>query len=225
MNIQNLTLIPVFSQFNVAMKVAGRMLEAEGIKFNYLSGKQTTSQREKAVRDFQAGEEVKVLIVSLKAGGQCLTLTRANRVIQMELWWNHAVEQQAFSRVFRMGQIKETHFVRFIVDTPIERRMLRMQIAKILRIDAALQDEGVRAPKIDFEDVIALFGRVIKENGRIVRVVDDDPDAEGYDESDVDGNEEEDDEEEDLEDFVVPDDVIEVDDSDDDVGGLDSDDD
>ncbi|KAF6816957.1 SNF2 family domain-containing protein [Colletotrichum sojae] len=223
--------IIIFSQFNTVMKTVGRMLEAEGITFNYLSGKQTTEQREKSVKDFQEGADVKVLIISLRAGGQCLTLTRANRVVLMELWWNHALEQQAFSRVYRIGQIKETHFVRFIVKTPIEQRMLKIQVDKILQIDAALQDGGVRAAKITltFEDLASLLGKVIKENGEVVRIARDNPDDdEGHDDesTSVDGSDDE--EVESLPGFVVPDDVIELDDSDEDsdedTGGLDSDD-
>ncbi|KAF9872347.1 SNF2 family domain-containing protein [Colletotrichum karsti] len=214
--------IIVFSQFTIVMKIVGRMLEAENIPFAYLSGKHTTEQREKAVADFQEGDVVKVLIVSLRAGGQCLNLTRGNRVILMELWWNHAVEQQAFSRVFRIGQIKETHFVRFIVNTPIEKRMLKMQIGKILRIDAALQDEGVRTPKVGLEDIANLLGKVVRRKG-VMQVVadysdgeddDDDPDMPGSGAARRAAEEEED-----LPDFVVNDDEIEYEGDDDlDVG-------
>lgn len=195
----------VFSQFNVAMKIVGSMLEAEGIDFAYLSGSQTTEQRNKAVDEFQNGDKIKVLIVSLRAGGQCLNLTWANRVILIELWWNHAVEQQAFARVFRIGQIKETHFVRFIVDTPIEKRMLQLQADKILSIDAALQDDTTRAPKISVQDIASLLGKVTMRNGVIHHVSAD------YDENDSDKEDEDDsdsdkEDEGDLEGFVVPDD-------------------
>ncbi|KAK1671408.1 P-loop containing nucleoside triphosphate hydrolase protein [Colletotrichum godetiae] len=206
--------IIIFSQFNVVMKIVGRMLEAEGIDFAYLSGSQTTEQRNKAVDEFQNGDKIKVLIVSLRAGGQCLNLTRGNRVILIELWWNHAVEQQAFARVFRMGQIKETHFVRFIVDTPIEQRMLQLQASKILSIDAALQDDTARAPKISLQDIACLLGKVTMRDGLVTRVSadydddddDDDDDGGGGDEEDDDDSEDENEEEGDLEGFVVPDD-------------------
>ncbi|KAK1980371.1 SNF2 family domain-containing protein [Colletotrichum cereale] len=203
--------IIVFSQFNVVMKIIGRILESEGICFAYLSGKQNTEQRNKAVEEFQNGDKVKVLIVSLRAGGQCLNLTRGNRVILMELWWNHAVEQQAFARVFRIGQIKETHFVRFIVDTPIESRMLRMQVEKVLSIDAALQDEAVRAPKICLEDIASLLGKVTMRND--VMHIESDYDDDEFDDRDIPVNE---DEEGDLDDLVVPDDVVEYEDDEED---------
>ncbi|KAH0434165.1 hypothetical protein CcaCcLH18_05489 [Colletotrichum camelliae] len=205
--------IIIFSQFHVVMKIVGRILEGEGIKFSYLSGRQNTEQREKAVKDFQESKDIKVMIISLRAGGQCLNLTEANRVILIELWWNHAVEQQAFSRVFRIGQDKETHFVRFIVDTPIEKRMLRMQIRKIMKIDAALQDDSVRAPKIRLKDIASLLGKVVKKNGVIERIA---PDYSDGEDDDADGKDDdkapEQEEEEDLEGIVVEDDQVEFED-------------
>ncbi|KAK6223047.1 snf2 family domain-containing protein [Colletotrichum tabaci] len=207
--------IIIFSQFNVVMKIIGRMLESEGICFAYLSGKQNTEQRNKAVDEFQNGDKVKVLIVSLRAGGQCLNLTRGNRVILMELWWNHGVEQQAFARVFRIGQIKETHFVRFIVNTPIEERMLQMQVHKILDIDAVLQDDMTRVPKINVEEIASLLGRLTMRDGVMHVVSDYDDDDEEDDEDDLRSDAEEE-EEEDLKDLVVPDGVIEYEDDEED---------
>ncbi|WYZ46104.1 hypothetical protein EsH8_IX_000329 [Colletotrichum jinshuiense] len=205
--------IIIFSQFNVCMKIVGRMLEGEGIGFAYLSGAQNNEQRKKAVKEFEEGDTVRVLVASLRAGGQALNLTRGNRVALMELWWNHAVEQQAFARVFRMGQQKETHFVRFMVNTPIEKRMLKMQVKKILAIDAILQDDRPRAPKVSLEDIARLFGRVVRNDKGDMRVVSDYSDDEDDDEDmglPRTGAEDE----SDLEGFVVPDDEIEEDDDD-----------
>ncbi|KAJ0338782.1 hypothetical protein KNSL1_012294 [Colletotrichum chrysophilum] len=211
--------IIIFSQFNVCMKVVARMLEAEAIDFAYLSGSMTTEQRKKAVEEFEKGTTVKVLIASLRAGGTALNLTRGNRVVLMELWWNHAVEQQAFARVFRMGQTKETHFLRFIVNTDIEQRMLGMQVDKILAIDAALQDGGPRAPKLSVEDIASLLGKVVRDDtGKMIRVVADYSDEE---EDDEDDNEPHSataavarlDEEPGLPGFVVPDDELEYEDA------------
>ncbi|KAK1447269.1 SNF2 family domain-containing protein [Colletotrichum melonis] len=209
--------IIIFSQFNVVMKLIGRLLEAEKIDFAYLSGKQNTEQRNRAVDEFQNGDKIKVLIVSLRAGGQCLNLTKANRVILMELWWNHGVEQQAFARVYRIGQIKETHFVRFIVDTPIEQRMLQMQASKIHAIDAALQDDTIRAPKLSLEDIGNLLGKITFRNGAIHHVSADYDDAndnyDDYDDSSDDSSYDSSEEEGDLEGFVVSDDEEEATDS------------
>lgn len=193
------------------------MLESEEIEYAYLSGAMNTEQRKKAVKEFEHGDDVKVLIASLRAGGTALNLTRGNRVVLMELWWNHAVEQQAFARVFRIGQKKETHFVRFVVNTPIEERMLAMQVDKVLAIDAALQDGGPRAPKVSVEDIASLVGKIVRdENGQMVRVVADYSDAEDEEEEDRQPHDAttaaarlDKEPEPDLPGFVVPDDEVE----------------
>lgn len=187
------------------------MLEGEGISFAYLSGKQSTEQRNKAVEGFQKeNNEVKVLVSSMRAGGQCLNLTRGNRVVLMELWWNHAAEQQAFARVFRYGQKKQTHFVRFIVQTPIEQRMLEMQAEKILEIDEALQDDGRHSAKVNVVDIAGLLGKVIRDDDGTHKVVADYSDLDGDDDTSDGATEEE----PDLPDLVVPDDEVEYEDED-----------
>ncbi|KXH42679.1 SNF2 family domain-containing protein [Colletotrichum nymphaeae SA-01] len=203
--------IIVFTQFVLVGKILGRMLEAEGIPFVYLTGKQTKDQRVRAVKGFQEDEEIKVLVASMRAGGQALNLTRANRVILMELWWNHAQEQQACARVFRYGQDKETHFARFIVQTPIEDRILRMQADKIIEIDRALQDDGHVIKGLSVHEIMQLMGRVrVKDDRAVVE-----PDYEDYEDdlqdiiSNPDDRNLEEEEEEDLEGFVVPDDAAE----------------
>ncbi|KXH64371.1 SNF2 super family protein [Colletotrichum salicis] len=148
--------------------ILGRMLEAENIPFVYLTDKQTKDQRVHAVKGFQENEDIKVLVASMRAGGQALNLTRANRVIFMELWWNHAQEQQACARVFRYGQIKETHFARFIVQTPIEDRILRMQADKIVEIDRALQDDGHVIKGLSMHEIAQLLGRYRVKDSRAV---------------------------------------------------------
>ncbi|KAK1621584.1 P-loop containing nucleoside triphosphate hydrolase protein [Colletotrichum phormii] len=201
--------IIVFTQFVLVGKILGRMLEAENIPFVYLTGKQTKDQRVRAVKGFQENEDVKVLVASMRAGGQALNLTRANRVILMELWWNHAQEQQACARVFRYGQIKETHFARFIVQTPIEDRILRMQADKIIEIDRALQDDGHVIKGLSMHEILQLLGRYrVKDNRAVIE-----PDYEEYDDDfdDIISNPDDWDleEEEDLDGFVLPDDTAE----------------
>ncbi|EXF86451.1 SNF2 family domain-containing protein [Colletotrichum fioriniae PJ7] len=201
--------IIVFTQFVLVGKILGRMLEAEDIPFVYLTGKQTKDQRVRAVKGFQENEEIKVLVASMRAGGQALNLTRANRVILMELWWNHAQEQQAWARVFRYGQIKETHFARFIVQTPIEDRILRMQADKIIEIDRALQDDGHVIKGLSVHEIAQLLGRYrVKDRRAVIE-----PDYEDYeyDLEDIISNPDDQnlEEEEDLEGFVVPDETVE----------------
>ena len=73
-------------------------------------------KRDEMVEIFQnAPEAPKIFILSLKAGGTGLTLTRANHVIHFDRWWNPAVENQATDRAFRIGQKKNVQVHTFIV--------------------------------------------------------------------------------------------------------------
>jgi superfamily II DNA or RNA helicase len=112
-----------------------------------------------------------VQIASLKCGGQGLNLTCANRVILVDPWWNSALEHQAYGRVFRMGQKKETWFVRLLTRKTIDGRMARLQAKKLKEINAAIKDFDSTRVQLNFEEVAELFGRVRRdENGRMIEV-------------------------------------------------------
>jgi SNF2 family DNA or RNA helicase len=120
-------------------------------------------------------------VASLKCGGQSLNLTVANRVILLELWWNHAAEEQAFGRVFRFGQEKESHFARFFVKAPVERRMFRMQQRKTKHIEHALQDDKHAVEKLSVVEIAELLGNVVYDENGFPKVVPDYSDEESGD--------------------------------------------
>ncbi|RYO92657.1 hypothetical protein DL766_008782 [Monosporascus sp. MC13-8B] len=150
--------IIIFTQFTLRAKILGRMLSSEKIKFLYYNGDMTVKERRKAVQAFEQLKLIKVMIVGLRCGGTALNLTCANRVISVDLYWNHSIEQQAFGRVFRIGQKKETHFVRLAVNDTIDQRILRMQLRKMREIDKALQDTCEVTKGLNLADVAELFG-------------------------------------------------------------------
>lgn len=78
----------------------------------------------------------------MRCGGQALDLPIANRVIIVDLWYNKTVEQQAFKRVHRIGQKKETHLVRILARGSIDERLYMLQNAKEAIVNRALQDDG-----------------------------------------------------------------------------------
>lgn len=80
----------------------------------------------------------------MKCGGQSFNLQMANRVIIVDEWWNKAVEEQAFKRVFRPGQLKETYLVRIMANDTIDERIILLQNAKEAIIKAALQDNEMQ---------------------------------------------------------------------------------
>ena len=81
-------------------------------------------------------------------------------MICIDLWWNHAQEQQAFCRVFRIGQALETHITRFVVKNTVDEKLQLMQDDKQEAIDAAMGDDGTRLAKLSLGELMRLFGPV-----------------------------------------------------------------
>ena len=80
------------------------------------------AKREEMVERFQAGE-VPVFLLSLKAAGTGLNLTRADHVVHYDRWWNPAVEDQATDRAYRIGQTRPVQVHRLIAEGTIEDRI------------------------------------------------------------------------------------------------------
>ncbi|KAI0411311.1 SNF2 family N-terminal domain-containing protein [Xylaria grammica] len=169
--------IIVFMEFKMTGAILGRMLEAEGIQFLYLFGDMTQTAKQNSIRGFHDKKEIKVMLASFRCGSVALNLTCANRVILVDLWWNVAIEMQAFARVFRIGQNKETHFLRIIAQNTIDNRMEVLQAEKSENINQVLEP-GERK-KLSTEEIAALFGHLKKfDDGSFEVVSDDDEDAE-----------------------------------------------
>lgn len=90
--------------------------------------------RDKAIAEFASKDEKIILLASLRSGGLGLNLTMASRVIIIDSWWNSAVEMQAFCRVFRIGQQKETRMARFVIKNSIdgESRIFLQSVERLL---------------------------------------------------------------------------------------------
>jgi helicase-like protein len=78
----------------------------------------------------------------MRCGGQSLNLTCANRVIMCDTWWNRAAEEQAFGRVFRLGQLRSTHNIRILARNTIDEEIDRMHQVKAEAIEHTMQDDG-----------------------------------------------------------------------------------
>ncbi len=92
----------------------------------WLHGGTKVKDREDMVRRFQAERGAKVFILSLKAGGVGLNLTRANHVFHFDRWWNPAVENQATDRAFRIGQIRNVQVHKFVCAGTLEEKIDEM---------------------------------------------------------------------------------------------------
>lgn len=120
--------ILVFSQFVSMLELVKAELEARQIEFAYLTGQ--TKNREAVVDSFQQNEEVRVFLISLKAGGVGLNLTKADYIYLIDPWWNPAVENQAIDRAYRIGQHQNVMAIRLICPDTIEEKIMLLQANK-----------------------------------------------------------------------------------------------
>ncbi|MEI7473388.1 MAG: DEAD/DEAH box helicase [bacterium] len=117
----------IFTQYKGMGEILQKMIEKElGEKSYFFHGSLSTKKRDKIVEDFQTKDDVKFLILSLKAGGTGLNLTAANNIIHYDLWWNPAVEDQATDRAYRIGQDKNVIIHRLITLGTFEEKIDEM---------------------------------------------------------------------------------------------------
>ncbi|MFD7840685.1 DEAD/DEAH box helicase [Streptomyces sp. NPDC059761] len=127
----------VFTQYVTMARIIERHLAARGISHQLLHGGTPVARREELVDRFQSGE-VPVFLLSLKAAGTGLNLTRAGHVIHFDRWWNPAVEEQATDRAYRIGQTQPVQVHRIIAEGTVEDRIAEMLEAKRALADAVL---------------------------------------------------------------------------------------
>lgn len=119
----------VFSQFTSFLAIVLKELEKAGIPYLYIDGTVSVKERQKLVEQFQNGE-CPIFVISLKAGGLGLNLTRANYVFHLDPWWNPAIEQQATDRAHRMGQHNAVTVYHFLSSGTIEEKIKRLHEQK-----------------------------------------------------------------------------------------------
>ena len=127
----------VFTQYVAMARLLERHLETAGVPHQLLHGGTPVREREAMVARFQAGE-VPVFLLSLKAGGTGLNLTRADHVVHVDRWWNPAVEDQATDRAYRIGQTKPVQVHRLVTQGTIEERIAELLARKRALADAVL---------------------------------------------------------------------------------------
>jgi SNF2 family DNA or RNA helicase len=136
--------ILIFSQFVSMLALIENELDNLNIAYEYLDGKNTVQEREKSVNNFQNNIDLRVFLISLKAGGTGLNLTSADYVYIVDPWWNPAVENQAIDRTYRIGQDKHVFAYRMVCKDTIEEKILKLQEKKKHIADEIIQtDENI----------------------------------------------------------------------------------
>ncbi len=147
----------VFSQFLGMLSLIRAKLDELGVKYEYFDGSTSAPDREKAIQSFQTNEEVRVFLISLKAGGVGLNLTAADYVYIVDPWWNPAVEQQAIDRTHRIGQTKNIFAYRMICRDTIEDKIIQLQEKKRALAKDIISDDASFVKTLTREDVEYLF--------------------------------------------------------------------
>ncbi len=144
----------IFSQFVSMLKLIREELEQADFydgEIAYLDG--SSQDRAAQVERFQTDENVKVFLISLKAGGYGLNLTAADTVMHFDPWWNPAVEAQATDRAHRIGQSKIVTSYKFIARDTVEEKILKLQQQKRDVFDAAIDDNSPMMRGLNTDDL------------------------------------------------------------------------
>ena len=150
--------ILVFSQFVGMLHLIRKELSAKYIACEWLTGQ--TKDRAAAVNNFQTNEDIRVFLISLKAGGTGLNLTEADYVYLVDPWWNPAVENQAIDRCYRIGQQKHVVAVRLICPDTIEEKIIKLQAAKKELVNDLIKTDAGVLKRLSKEDLVRLVTAV-----------------------------------------------------------------
>lgn len=146
----------VFSQFTSMLARIRQMLDEKNIGYFLLQGDTPREERAELVKRFNAGE-APVFLISLKAGGTGLNLTRADTVIHVDPWWNIAAQNQATDRCYRMGQKRKVQVYQLIAKNTIEENILKLQSQKRALAESVTEEADGGIMSMSKEDLMKLL--------------------------------------------------------------------
>ena len=149
--------ILLFSGYTSMFDIIEQSLKQEGANYLKLTGRTSVKDRFDLIEKFNNDEDVKVFLISLKAGGTGINLTSADMVIHYDPWWNLSVENQATDRTHRIGQTKKVQVYKLITKNSIEEKIYDLQQRKKELIDNMLSTDTKFINKLSKEDIMGLF--------------------------------------------------------------------
>jgi SNF2 family DNA or RNA helicase len=145
----------VFSQFVKHLDIVRQYLKTKKIDFAYLDGSST--DRKEQVDRFNKDENLKIFLISIKAGGLGLNLTEADYVFILDPWWNPAVEAQAVDRAHRIGQKKKVFTYKFITRNTVEEKILMLQQRKLRLTTELITTEESFMKQLSKDDIMQML--------------------------------------------------------------------
>ena len=149
--------ILLFSSYTSMFEIIEEQLKKLEINYLKLTGQTKVGERIKLVDEFNTNKNIKVFLISLKAGGTGLNLTGADMVIHYDPWWNLSAENQATDRTYRIGQKKNVQVYKLITKNSIEEKIYELQQKKAKLIDNMLSTDATFISKLSKDDIMALF--------------------------------------------------------------------
>lgn len=149
--------ILLFSGYSSMFSYIERELNNNEIKYFKLTGQTKVDERMDLVNEFNNNAEVKVFLISLKAGGTGLNLIGADMVIHYDPWWNISAENQATDRTYRIGQKRNVQVYKLITKNSIEEKIYNLQEKKAKLADDMLSTKETFISKLSKEDIMELF--------------------------------------------------------------------
>lgn len=146
----------VFSQFVQHLALVRAALDERQLAYAYLDG--ATRDRPAEVARFQETDDLKIFLISLKAGGVGLNLTAADYVFLLDPWWNPAVEAQAVDRAHRIGQQRPVFTYKFITQGTVEEKILALQRRKLALVSELIATDEAVIKHLTREDIEELLG-------------------------------------------------------------------
>lgn len=149
--------ILLFSGYSSMFPYIEEELNKLGIKYFKLTGQTKVSERMNLVNEFNNNEDIKVFLISLKAGGTGLNLIGADMVIHYDPWWNLSAENQATDRTYRIGQRRNVQVYKLITKNSIEEKIYNMQERKAKLASDMLSTKETFISKLSEKEIMELF--------------------------------------------------------------------
>ena len=149
--------ILLFSGYTSMFEIIEKELKKQNIKYFKLTGSTKVDERINLVDEFNSNPEIKVFLISLKAGGTGLNLTGADMVIHYDPWWNQSAENQATDRAYRIGQKNNVQVYKLITSNSIEEKIYELQNKKAELIDNMLDTKTSFVNKLSRDEIMSLF--------------------------------------------------------------------
>lgn len=151
--------ILLFSGYTSMLEIIEKELKQKKITYFKLTGSTKVEERIELVEEFNKNPDIKVFLISLKAGGTGLNLTGADIVVHYDPWWNLSTENQATDRAYRIGQKNNVQVYKLITKNSIEEKIYELQQKKAELVDNMLSTKTSFINKLSKDEIMRLWGQ------------------------------------------------------------------